>query len=1488
MPDGFTVARGHSSCSPAYDANDTVYETITNGDVIIFKYYINVLDNTTPGDYEFKVRIDYKTIVNGSIASSTEILSGIYVKVSKYPNITLEVVDYYWSPDAYPGSAGVSLNIVLENKGNATIVNGHLKITLPKQLVARPITVRQDLGTLNENERTTITITNIDILPNATAGALYPVYIDATLTGRTDDGVTYDTNTSTSFNIMVSNAPKILLDTIDYGLTSLITSNNTRLTRLYFTFQSKDTKTINSITAIISIESPNTTFANGSATSITIVQGPVNYGDYFTIRSDRIILNDTDYVHVKLTLVIFGTDNGAEFWSTREYEFNISIIYRRPDIEVVEAYWNNNRAYPGSTSKTLNIVLLNNDVVDISTSTMELILPPGFTPRKVAVSGIRLSSGSQTTVSFNGISIDKNLKPGLYTAKIIVNGVIVDDDNSYHTFNKTLALLINISSIGEPVTELVDSGWSSGKTYTTSYNARAYLEFMVDKPVTVQSVIATIYLPPQLSTLIGKREVNVTLTGNYGYGQTFRIETPQLNVTTSSPGIIILPVTLNMLVSDQGTTTWIENNYTVLLRLENPVLNLTLVDAQWSAPRIFNETYGASIRLLLQSLHSDQITDTIVIIRSLDKQLTFSNGKNYTVQVLTGAINYGDIVSLTVNDVDVRASKNTIPLEIEVYSIIRSGESYYKSHKTFNILLHLNASEEILVLSRVETLYQGQYAPLLPTSNNAVISITLTNTRPETITTINVKPKLPDGFSLKGVDGGCLNGVSGGSSCTLNIHVDLDNVAPGLYNIEVELTYILRSNTATSIYKQKIEFNIPVKSLAEYLPRIEPVEWYWGTQTPITVFEYDRNAPLTIILYNPSRYNANGVLAILIPLNKSVRTLTNASYCGTIASGSTCTSVFHLDLGNTSKGLVYFNLEVKYLFKVYGAHFDYTLEYPIALRVEEYSGGHGLKLVSYGWANNWPVYPHTENATFQVTLSNRWPYQVSGVSLRLLLPKGFQEVYGRNTTYIAGPIQSLATLTASFTISIGDVKPGTYTAKLIADYILETGGPRRKIHEEYNVTILVNNLRDAITLLDPSWVSGSPEPGSYGVLLAVKIRDNSIPTMNGPVLEVQLPEGIYCSINNETTITLAPGATENIPASMLQQGAAQPSLQEVISALTGIQQAGGQSVVQSFGEGNILTFTLPLNILVEDTGIYYANATLNFIDHWGNVRRINFTLPIRIFGSSKIVEVETPSSIRVVNGTSNLTIKLVNNGESPIYNVYVYFIPKSPLALPAQGVKYIEKLPPNRPVNITFELRYNPTGVSYGTTGTMIQYSSLPIMLTILYRDVTGHQYMINTSTTVLLEPFIDLEFASDVKAEQRGLSLVVSGTLVNYGLSSARSVEVRVIAGNRIASSFIGDIDPASESAFRVELQLQHQVDNVELEALYRDEYNILHIVSKNLTVTTIEINATTTTPTGTGIVTPTHIAVVVIVAIFLAIVAFVIYRYFKKHSREIEEITP
>ena len=64
-----------------------------------------------------------------------------------------------------------------------------------------------------------------------------------------------------------------------------------------------------------------------------------------------------------------------------------------------------------------------------------------------------------------------------------------------------------------------------------------------------------------------------------------------------------------------------------------------------------------------------------------------------------------------------------------------------------------------------------------------------------------------------------------------------------------------------------------------------------------------------------------------------------------------------------------------------------------------------------------------------------------------------------------------------------------------------------------------------------------------------------------------------------------------------------------------------------------------------------------------------------------------------------------------------------------------------------------------------------------------------------------------------------------------------------------------------------------------------MIHMVSKTLPVTVLELN-TTTTVVERSWITPTHITVIVLVAVFLGVIAMLLYRYLKKHTRRLEEV--
>ncbi|MEM2987936.1 MAG: hypothetical protein QXK26_02700, partial [Candidatus Bathyarchaeia archaeon] len=156
--------------------------------------------------------------------------------------------------------------------------------------------------------------------------------------------------------------------------------------------------------------------------------------------------------------------------------------------------------------------------------------------------------------------------------------------------------------------------------------------------------------------------------------------------------------------------------------------------------------------------------------------------------------------------------------------------------------------------------------------------------------------------------------------------------------------------------------------------------------------------------------------------------------------------------------------------------------------------------------------------------------------------------------------------------------------------------------------------------------------------------------------------------------------------------------------------------------------------------------------------------------------------------------------------------------------------------------------------------------------DACGYQRIFNNSITVIVEPFIDLTLRN-VKATGTGTTSTASGIVVNYGSAIAYRVEVELKIGDFTQSSFIGDVEPGSEIAFRVDINKYS--DSAVLTVRYYDIFNKLESKATNITITLQEVAP----PTVKGEEFPIERWIIVVgVIIFLAVAALLIYRTVKK----------
>jgi len=752
-----------------------------------------------------------------------------------------------------------------------------------------------------------------------------------------------------------------------------------------------------------------------------------------------------------------------------------------------------------------------------------------------------------------------------------------------------------------------------------------------------------------------------------------------------------------------------------------------------------------------------------------------------------------------------------------------------------------------------------------------------------------VKLKLPSGMSPE-ESTAQLGALARGDQATMQFSgIDVgENVRPGTYSAVLYVDGSAQTPdgvaySASTTVPLVIEVGAPTADL--YV--LKPFSAQWGEARPSPAYPGSKYAPLTITIVNVGKYDVTSLRArassqYLEPVKPE------GVYSARIYSGGSCSLTFYFNVKEQAPESFYVAVLLEYWVDLGGGTLvKVKHDQDISVFVERYAGteGEGLYVASYGWLNNYNVFPCTDNATYQVTVANRLPFSVRGLKASLALPSGFRGDRGPTAiAYVDGPVQSYSTTTLSFRVSVDDVRPGAYKALLTLDYVVESGGPGARRVERYEVDLGVVSDSEALELVSASWLGSAAEPGTYGALLRVDIRNNYVDSMSGPVLELSLPQGFFCSLDNSSRVKVASTSPEVIRA--VQQAIPQ-GLQSLVSILRSATLSPPQE--QQYSRGDVISFLVPLNVLVDSTGAYLAMGNVSYVDSWGCVRRCRVEVPLVVLGSTKYVEVKFSGSLSAKSRYTNATLWLRNIGSSPMYNVELTIRPvqgvtSAPLLIATPSTIYIDALGPNNQVAIPVTFAFNPAGYQsvMGAT-TIVNYGVVPLTVSISYKDASGHSQNFDTTVAIALEPFIDI-VVKDLRAEAYGNILEVSGTLINYGSATAYRVEVKVWAGNGSSSTFVGDVDPGSQTAFRVRVPISESVSDIATMSIgYYNIFNEHYVRELPISITRVQPKVEEK-PAREAPSTFYGILAIALIAAFLVLVGFLIFRLYRSHMKRVQ----
>ena len=1471
LPQGFTTL---NPCSQARYLNGTIANSVEPGEIVELRYSIDVSRDVMPGTYSVEVELSFWNPLSANISSQ---VITVEIRVESYPPLSLRIVTNYWSPAGYPGSVNVDLVVELENTGESTVARADLYISLPD--VFSLDSNHTAITGLSPQGRETAVFTGVDIAHDAAPGS-YPaeLFIDAVMT--TDDGVSYNATTTISFEVSVDKPPSVDVEVLDYGLTADYPHEGLRYTRSYTVLVNYDSATI--MQAIARIELINAFFENKSTRAVVTISGPIGYGDAFTVTTPKIVLHSgINYLSYKLVLYMLCSRDGTEYWAEASYTLTVWLEKPKYEVYLVASYWAGSRAYPGSADETLYVELYNAMSIPLTSVYAELELPSGFGPRTLHSGPYSIQAGSISRIAFTGIDVENSTKPGSYIATMAIHGVARQSDGSFAKITLTYSIEIKVYSLTAEILELVDAAWTTKSAYVGMKGTGVSVLARVSVDAEILSGYASLVLPPGVSTSSG-RKTAVSEIRPSGYGDLVEISFQDLEVSSEAIGYQPFALNISLLVSLDGVEAWVNETHIFTLYVGEPVLNVSMLEAMWTTRFVSQKMDNAGIAVILQSLSRDSIAEVHAELH-LPSEVKASNGLSYIVWHSGNPLTYGEIFTATFGGLVVNTTREELNYTLIVEAVLNCNGGLYRAEQVIEFTLRIPSPEKPVYPVAVQTLYNGVPVRLLPNSHGVVLRVTVANAIGESISTLIGRLEAPEGFVLRNSESYCSN-LLPGSTCTLEYVVDAEHVEPGSYEASLDIEYYLVSSGSVAVYRESYSIPLVVDSPEAYDARVELVDYYWGSGAPTEVYPGAFRAALSLVFRNTGDYPAYNPVVSISSLNKSLITMNNVSSCGSILEpGSMCSATFYLDLRKATPGFYKFRASLSYFTRVYGSNIMRTVNYTLLIPVpspETLLNGSEIAAVESGWLNNWPVYPGSSSAVYVVTLANLLPYPVSSIHAELVVPEGFTEAYrGSLTDYVEGPIYTLQTLTLEFTLNAVDVEPRSYNALVNLTLYVESGQAGYRRTYLIPVVLSISDPSSIVEIVSYGWLGSQPTLDARGAQYYVLVRNREIPSMSGLLAYLELPSGVLYSDTNESYAVLTPTAV--IPAVRIEQPMSEEDI--IRQLVAGLQQ---QAVPSNpvLGKGDLATYTLKLNLELEKPGTYWIHGYLEFIDHWNEYYRVNITVPLVVYAKPPVINVEAPIRLGYVNGSALYRVSIENSYSSPIYNVYAVLAPQTPVLVPVNPVKYIPVVQPNSRAVVEYTLVYNPTSTQQIYGPGPVLYNAV-FMLTIVYRDVSGAVNWYNTTLPVIVEPHIQIVLSSDTTAVYSGGVVKVSGVVINSGTSYARSVWIGAVYGNSSAYTFLGDLDPASQTAFRLELKVGVLRDrSVKLFVTYLDDYNTTYTRVYQVQLRE-EAKTETTEQQGGGEEEYSwyFIGTIIGTALFLGLALYIIYRLAKAHTKKL-----
>ncbi len=1268
----------------------------------------------------------------------------------------------------------------------------------------------------------------------------------------------------TGFSIRIYPYPQPRIYVVDTYL-SPIAYPGTSNTNIYIVLENRGDSDLVSGEAVIG-------FPNGFVSQSNRVQiGPVYRDSRATITITGVgispEINPGDYVITLSVNASMRTTDGVTYTSNF-YIYATSRVAEPPkvNIELIRSEWVSPKISIDSIGALYRTVFRNKDLVTINSIVARLELPScvfsenGSRVVFVEINRV-ISEGEIFEIVFGGISISRNcLFDTVYFANLILDVYGSVKGSEFYSVNTyTLPMIIPNSSIDLRIRNVY---WEINPVYQGSVNNRLVIELINRDYVDINSLTARIY-----SKVLYPEENYYTMDILRSGSLARLVFTESIKINTE-PGVYQADLFLSYIVSS-GSLSYVSSskyiiNFTIY---EAPKPFLEILSHRWVYDYAYTSSIGNQLEILVRNRDVINIRSLQIILKT-PENIIVHGSREYVIS--GGALNPGSVANYVFDGIDINVNRSgsyIFEILLEGYAGDQGREFWF--NLSYQIYMDIKDPSENMVLVD----YGWDQVVVYENTSRASIYVIMRSFSKQPILNLVAELELLDTVSTH-------NKSLVVSTYTGTINYG-DVVRLVFRNLEIHresITGILRiyavAGTGSMRYNLSMTRIITLNVSKERVLDLSYIYSYYQN-TPSPILPSAKNLVIRVGFVNTKPEAISSVaFNISTPPIISIKGLGGSCLSG-VAGGGQCFIDIIIDIDPMTKPGVYSIKLITRVFKVIAnsiTSIDQFFEIPIEIEdPSKYSGEPIIASIYWGTTTPQPVFINSRYVPLTIKIVNIGRYTVSGLRIDVS-SKDLSSIKSSDACSTNLPPGVICTVTLYFDINTTkEIIPiYIYMIYIFTQYGAFIEFNKTEIYslrlEKLNST---ESLEGAVEFITSYWLEGSVDPWSFGNHLVIVFRNNYVNQMRGAYLIIQLPNGFIYAYDN-SSIT-------KIPPSMIGSyiSPQTPNIQQIQEILRYTQVISSPQTIQ---RGDFIIFIVPINILNVSVGIYRANISLIYTDDVGVLRSYYTEIKIPVLGSSKYINIVFPEPLIINQLYTNTKMLIRNIGASSIYNVYILIYPyhTTPLVIASPSVIYLNKLDPDETKELSIQLAYNP----YTTYQTTILYGTSPLMISVIYRDPAGVQKIYNTTYAVIIQPFIKIVAKDIVAVYTPGEGVKISGTLINLGSATAQRVEVSACVEGICRSSFIGDMDPGTQTAFRVDIpatQIRNYTLNLHIK--YYNIYNILETL--NLTYSISRIEATTTITTPQGLLAELDIYKIVVSSTVISAVIIALYMIYRSVSK-------